>query len=163
MPLVRRAATTARSAFGGHVLTVLGHDCAAVFAAVDSESAFVVVNENYKSGLGSSIATAARACPESADGLVLMLADQLLVSPAHLRALVTKWSGARNEIVASSYAGTEGAPALFPKGTFEQLRSLDGDEGARALFGDARFRLSTVRFEPASTDIDTPADLATLT
>lgn len=160
VPLVRRLATTASEVFGSKVVTVLGHDRELVFEALDSESGFVVVNERYKSGLGSSIAAAARTCRRVADALVVLLADQPFVTAEHLQTLIDTWSGADDEIVASSYAGTQGPPALFPSGAFEALCSLRGDKGAHELFYDERFRLSTVRFEPAAIDIDTPADLA---
>jgi len=130
--------------------------------AMKSRSGFVVVNEDYRSGLGSSIATAARVCHGNADALLLLLADQPLVTAQHLRNLVESWSGSENEIVATTYAGTKGAPVLFPRGAFDALRSLTGDQGARVLLNDSRFSLKTVRFEPAAVDIDAPEDLASL-
>lgn len=162
MPLVRRAIVTAENVCEGRVLAVIGANAQAVFAAIDSEPCFVAVNDSYDKGLGGSIGTAARLCDKNADGLLLLLADQPLISPQHLRALINTWSGADNEIVASAYAGTVGPPVLFPKGAFQALCSLTGDQGARALFHDDRFRLRTVPFEAAAVDIDTPADLDAL-
>ena len=162
IPLVRRAIDTAVRVCDNRVLAVIGHDAGNVLAAIDSEPCFIAVNEDYGKGLGSSIATAARACRGHADALLLLLADQPLISAQHLQALINTWSGADNEIVASSYAGTEGPPVLFPSGAFDALGSLTGDQGAHALFHDSRFTLRTVPFEPAAIDIDTPADLAAL-
>lgn len=162
LPLVRRAINTALKACDNRVLAVIGHEAKTVLAAIDSEPCFVTVNRDYGEGLGTSIAAAARACGENADALLLLLADQPLVTAQHLRALIDTWSGAEDEIVASSYSGTEGPPVLFPRGAFGALESLAGDKGARALFHDSRFRLRTVPFEPAAVDIDTPADLAAL-
>jgi molybdenum cofactor cytidylyltransferase len=162
MPLVRRVIDAAVRVCDSRVLAVIGHDADTVLAAIDSEPCFIAVNEDYGKGLGSSIATAARACRGHADALLLLLADQPLITPEHLRTLIDTWSGADNEIVASSYSGAEGPPVLFPSGAFVALESLRGDRGARALFRDSRFALSTVPFEPAATDIDTPADLAAL-
>lgn len=162
VPLVRRTIDTAARVCDSRVLVVIGHDADTVLAAIDSEPCFIAVNEDYDEGLGSSIATAARACHGHADGLLLLLADQPLVTHRHLRTLIDSWSGADNEIVASSYSGTEGPPVLFSRGAFEALQSLSGDRGAHALFHDGRFALQTVPFEPAATDIDTPADLAAL-
>lgn len=162
IPLVRRAINTAVRVCDNRVLAVIGHDAATVLAAIDSEPCFVAVNEDYGEGLGSSIAAAARVCRGHADALLLLLADQPLITPRHLRTLINTWSGADNEIVASSYSATEGPPVLFPRGAFEALESLGGDRGARALFDDSRFALRSVPCEPAATDIDTPADLAAL-
>lgn len=162
IPLVRRAIDTAVRVCDNRVLAVIGHDADTVLAAIDSEPCFITVNEDHGKGLGTSIATATRACRGHADALLLLLADQPLITPQHLRALIDTWSGADNVIVASSYSGTEGPPVLFPSGAFEALESLTGDRGAHALFHDSRFTLKTVPFDPAATDIDTPEDLAAL-
>lgn len=158
-PLLQRAASAAAEVCQDRVVTVIGHDRDAALAAAASNSGFVVVNEDYEKGLGSSIAVAARACRSTADALLIVLADQPFVTAEHLRALVDHWSGAADEIVASSYADTQGPPVLFPSGAFAQLASLSGDQGARELLHDQRYRLKTVRFEPAAVDIDTPGDL----
>jgi len=159
VPLVRRAIDTAARACDGRVITVIGHDWSSVLGAMNTNSGFVVVNEDYRRGLGTSIAAAARACRPGADALLLLLADQALVTAEHLIALLDNWSGSDKEIVATAYNDTQGPPALFPRATFDDLCQLSGDTGARALFQDDRFRLKTVRFEPAAIDIDTPADL----
>lgn len=162
VPLVRRAIEAATEVCDDRVITVIGHDSAVVLKAMNSHSGFIVVNEDYARGLGSSIATATRVCYRCADALLLLLADQPLVTAEHLRQLLDSWSGLENEIVATAYSGTQGPPVLFPRGTFDTLRSLTGDRGARAILNDSRYSLKTVQFEPAATDIDTPADLAPL-
>lgn len=159
IPLVRRALQTATRVCGDRVITVIGHDAANVLRSMQANSGFLVVNEDFESGLGSSIAAAARACPPQSDALLLMLADQPLVTADHLEALLHRWSGADNEIVATAYADTEGPPVLLPRATIGDLSRLTGDTGARALFRDTRFSLKTVRFEDAAVDIDTPSDL----
>lgn len=163
VPLARKAVVTAAEACGNRLITVLGHDWPTVLGLLPSDSGFVVLNEDYEQGLGTSIAAAARACPEHADALLLLLADQPLVTAQHLQALIDSWSGAENEIVASSYAGTQGPPVLFARNALQELPKLTGDQGARELLHDCRFSVQTIQFEPAATDIDTPADLAAIT
>jgi CTP:molybdopterin cytidylyltransferase MocA len=162
VPLVRRAIDTAIGACGNRVLAVIGHEASTVFAAIGSAPCFVIVNDQHDEGLGSSIAAAARACHDNTDALLLLLADQPLITRQHLRALIETWSGADDEIVASSYSGTEGPPVLFPRGALHALESLTGDQGAHALLHDRRFTLRTVSCESAGVDVDTPADLAAL-
>lgn len=161
-PLLRRAVTPARQICRNNVLTVIGHDLEKVLAALGDDSGFVVLNENFEQGLGSSIACAARTCPDDADAILILLADQPFVTSDHLQALVDNWSGDSDQIVATAYAGTSGPPVLFPRGTFESLAGLTGDRGARSLLTDERFRLKRVSFDPAAIDVDTPADLAAL-
>ena len=163
VPLVRRAVETAAAACRDRVITVIGHDAATVFRALGTDTGFIIVNEAYEKGLGSSIAAAAHACGADVDALLLLLADQVLVTGEHLQTLIDAWSGADDEIVATKYDDTCGPPALLPSATFDELRAMGGDVGARRLFRDDRFRLKTIRFEAAAVDIDTPDDLAALT
>ncbi len=159
VPLVRRAVATARDAFGPRILTVIGHEAGAVIRAQGPDAGFAIVNEDFARGMGSSIARAARALSPFADAIVIMLADQPLVSSAHLHDLVATWSGDDHEIVATGFDGTLGPPALFPRGTFDALAASSGDTGARRLFQDDRFSLRTIDFQPAAVDIDSSSDL----
>ena len=161
-PLVRRATAAAQQVCGKNVLTVIGHDMARVLAALGDDSGFVVVNDDYEAGLGSSIVRAVNACQSDAAALLVLMADQALVTAGHLQCLLEEWSGGDDEIVATAYGGTAGPPVLFASGTFSDLMELQGDTGARALFDDERFVLKTLLFEPAATDVDTAADLDTL-
>jgi len=163
VPMVVRAVKTAAKVCGDRIVTVVGHDWLSVLSMVQSHAGFVAANEDYEDGLGTSIATAARACRGRADALLILLADQPLVTAQHLQALINAWSGAENEIVASSYAGTQGPPVLFARDALSELVGFSGDVGARALFTDTRFRTRAVRFEPAAIDIDKPSDLAAIT
>lgn len=161
--LVRRAFDLATSVCDDRVLTVVGHDATSILDSMSANTGFILVNDNYENGLGSSIAVAARACRPHADALLLLLADQALVTADHLRRLLDRWSGSDTEIVATAFADSQGPPVLMPRKTIGELCTLSGDTGARALFEDKRFQLQTVRFDPAAADIDTPADLDALT
>ena len=162
IPLVRKAIETAADVCGERVITVIGHDPETVVGAVAAAPGFIVVNENYQDGLGTSIAVAAHTCRNYADAILLLLADQPLVTAEHLQALIDNWSGADDEIVATAFADTVGPPVLFPRGSFSALAALTGDHGAREILRDSRFSIKTVRFDAAAVDIDTPADLASL-
>ena len=160
--LVRRAAALACAVCGERSILVTGHDSAAVCAAAGDAARFVVVNDRYADGIGGSIALAAKAVSHTADALLLLFADQPLVTARHLETLVARWSGAENEIVASAFAGTVGPPVLFPRGAFDALGRLRGDAGAKRILEDPAFDLRTVPFEDAAIDIDIPADLEQL-
>lgn len=162
IPLVRKAIETAADICGDRVVTVIGHGAETVLAAVAATPGFIVVNEHYEKGLGTSIAVAARTCRKYADAILLLLADQPLITAEHLQALIDNWSGVDDEIVATAFANTMGPPVLFPSGSFSALTALTGDQGAREILRDSRFSIKTVGFEAAAVDIDTPADLASL-
>jgi len=90
---------------------------------------------------------------------MVVLADQPLITTAHLDALRTSWSGATDEIVATAFDDVLGPPALFPSGCFDELAALQGDAGARQLLQDPRFTVQRIAFADAAIDIDAPEDL----
>lgn len=109
----------------------------------------VVVNEEWEEGIGSSI----RRGLEGIDGAVLlMLCDQPHVTAEHLRALIA----ANAPIAATGYRGISGVPAFFAPRFLDELRALRGDEGARRVI--ERHGATTIAFEAAAFDVDTPAD-----
>lgn len=158
-PLVRRAARLARQCCGDRTAIVIGDRAAEVAAAADGECRFMLVNERHAEGIGSSISLAARALGPVADAIVLLLADQPLISSAHVGALLDTWSGDDDEIVISGFDGAQGPPVLLPRGTFHELAKLGGDQGARRLLANKRFSITTVDCACAAADVDTPADL----
>lgn len=160
--LVRRAAAVATQTCGAQTLLVVGHDWQAVHSACQPLCGCFVINDQHAAGIGSSLALAVRSIRQVADAVVVLLADQPLVTAEHLAALIERWSGDAREIVATAYADTSGVPALFASGTFDKLSALCGDQGARKLLLDPEFVVQQVEFEAAAIDIDTVADLASL-
>lgn len=160
--LVRRAQETARAACGDLVITVLGHDFRTVLEAGSRDTGFILLNDDFDSGMASSIARAARVAAAHADALIVMLADQPLVDAGHLGSLIANWSGDPLEIVATAFAGRVGPPVLFARGAFPDLGRLTGDRGAHDLLRSGRYNVKRVAFEAAGIDIDTRADLRSL-
>lgn len=157
--LVRRATEMAAKVCGDNTALVLGHDWQAVAAACNPMRGFLIVNTDYADGLGTSLATAVQSVHHVAQAIIVLLADQALISAQHVQTLLDTWSGASNEIVATAYADTAGAPVLFPRDCFAELAALQGDAGGRHLLTDERFSTRTVVCEHAAVDIDTPEDL----
>jgi len=162
VPLVHRAVRTAAEVCGDRTALITGHAWEAVSEACVPLPGFLVVNENHAEGLGTSIAAAVRSVRHATQAIVVLLADQPMITAQHIQALCDAWSGADDEIVATEYAGKVGAPVLFPRGCFEELVMLKGDTGGRHLLSDDRFNVTKIVFEPAAIDVDTPADLENL-
>ena len=160
--LVRRATEIAHEVCALRNVLVLGHDWNAVYDACRPLSGFLIINDRHEAGMGSSISIAVRSIRHVASAIIIVLADQPLITSAHIAALIEEWSGNDKEIVATAYAGTAGAPTLLPSACFDALIALEGDRGARALFGDERFSVKTVPFPDAEVDVDTVEDLASL-
>lgn len=159
VPLVRHAVNVAAEACGDNTVLVLGHDWNAIADACAPLTGFMVINDDYADGQGSSIATAVRSLRHVARAIIVLLADQPMITAEHVQALRDTWNGADDELVATVYADTVGVPVLFPRGCFEELCALQDDTGGRHLLTDKRFGVQRINFEPAAVDIDTPEDL----
>lgn len=162
MPLVARAVRTAESVCGARSVLVTGSEWRAVFEACAPLGGYMVCNADWRSGLGGSIAAGVRAVGEGADAVLLLLADQPLVSAAHLQDVIARWDGSPRRIVATGFCGVCGPPALFPAADFAALAALTGDRGAREVLTAAGRQVETLPFEPAGIDIDRPEDFAKL-
>ena len=161
-PLLHHALSAAQGTCPGNICLVVGHNPEEIENAATGLADRVIINEAYATGIGSSIACGVRACREHADAILIMLADQPLVSCAHLDQLVDRWTGSPDEIIASRFSGTSGPPVLFASALFDQLEDLHGDVGAREILRKSSSILRTVEFGAAAVDIDTPADLEAL-
>ncbi len=160
--LARRATQIATKSCDSRSVLIVGHDWHAVYRACDPLPGFLVVNDQHETGIGSSISLAVRSIRHVARAIVILLADQPLITTAHVTELIGSWSGGDKDIVATAYADSMGAPALFPIDCFGDLAALAADNGAQALLSDSRFRVQTIRFEDAAVDIDTTEDLIRL-
>jgi CTP:molybdopterin cytidylyltransferase MocA len=164
--LLARALRLAREAGAAPILAVLGANFAAICASVDFECAIPVLNDQWESGLASSIHAGlneAETRSSEPAGALVMTCDQPRLTAQHLAMLLAAFRQHNGKsIVASLYAGAHGIPAVFPREVFAALRSLQGDKGARGLFTQAPCAVVSVPFEGGGVDIDRPSDLARL-
>jgi len=151
--LLERAVRVAREAGCAPVVVVLGASADLIRRACGLEDAAVVVNEDWASGVGTSIAVGIGVLGV-VDGCVVMTCDMPAVTVEHVLGLVEE--GSRGEVVGSSYAGRRGVPAYFPVALFKELRELRGDIGARGLLKGG----GVVGLEGGELDVDTVEDLA---
>ncbi len=161
-PLVQRAVNAALGAGSQEVVIVLGSDAEAIAAALDQDPQIqTVVNHDWNTGLASSLKVGLSAIGEATDGILVMLADQLLVDASALSKLLEQFQ-AGHRIVASGYADTVGVPAVFGSEYMEELRILSGDHGAGQWIRAKLRDVTIVSLEAAAADVDTPGDAARL-
>jgi molybdenum cofactor cytidylyltransferase len=158
-PLVTRSMQLAEAVCGQNSVLVAGNDWQRVSDICAPLAGFFVVNPRFAAGLASSIECGIRSVAEVADAVLLLLADQPLISRSHLQLLIDTWQASRESIVASAYAGISGPPVIFPRRDFADLTRLSGDSGARSIIEANEDRLKLVGFEPAALDIDRQSDL----
>ena len=159
--LVRRAARSAIGAGCARVSVVTGEARERIENELRGTSAVIVENPEWQRGLGTSIRCGLRqlvsAHPEL-DAVVLLACDQPFVDANVIQSLIAQREKSRKPIVACSYAGTLGVPALFDRAFFEALLALADDSGAKALIEAHPANVAQIGFEKGAIDIDTPGD-----
>ncbi|MEK1890281.1 MAG: molybdopterin-binding/glycosyltransferase family 2 protein [Phyllobacterium sp.] len=156
--LIRRSTLTAIRAGGHQVIVVLGHMAQECSAALEGLNVVIAINRDYASGLASSLQTAIKHVPASADGVMMLLADMPALSSAHIDTMITRFreAGAQS-IVRATFNGKRGNPVLLPRQLFDEVFTLAGDVGARHLIERGDFPLIDVELgEAAAIDVDTP-------
>lgn len=161
-PLLNAAVGRAAEIVGQAVLVVLGAHAAELTPLLKHSPATIVINRDWREGLGSSIRAAVARLPTSCTGVLLLLADQAAVTAADLRRLVDAWNRYPQGITAAAYATTLGVPAIFPRWLFAELGELKGDVGAKLLLRRHEDRVTRVPMASAAFDLDTPEDLLAL-
>lgn len=164
--LVARSVRLAHEAGAEAVWVVLGYRAGPIHRALQGSGATrtrtsTVRNPRWRDGMGRSLACGVRALDRRARAVLVCLADQPLLGPEDLAALVRAWRNSPRSIVAARYAARLGVPAIFPHSQFAVLKFLSGDRGAQALLASSNDVLG-VPMPRAAVDVDEPRDLSSL-
>jgi molybdenum cofactor cytidylyltransferase len=161
-PLMLTAVSRAVELAGHSVTVVLGANAADLTPLLRHSPASVAINRDWAEGIASSIREGLTHAPATADGLLIMLADQAAVTTEDLRRLAGLWRRNPTAIATAQYAGAVGVPAIFPRWCLRELNELRGDRGAQVLLQRHVDRLVRLPMPSAELDIDRPEDLLAL-
>jgi molybdenum cofactor cytidylyltransferase len=155
--LLRRAVESGLESRCSTITVVLGANSTEITPVSRTTTLY---NKEWKEGMASSIRTAILEINNdlSFDQVVIMLCDQPFVDATLLNSLISKQTETGKAIVACTYNGTTGVPALFHRTLFPELLLLQGLEGAKKILKDHADDIAIIPFEQGSIDIDTPAD-----
>jgi molybdenum cofactor cytidylyltransferase len=162
-PLMHAAVTRAAEVTGHALIVVLGASAAELAPLLKHSPGTIVINQEWREGLASSIRAGVARLPGTCAGALVMLADQPAVTVEDLKRLAGTWRRQPAHIAAALYDGTTGLPAIFPRSTFQELAQLRGDVGTRAILRRNSDRVARVPMPGAAVDIDTPEDLLAIT
>lgn len=165
-PLVRWSAEWLCGSPVHEIVVVVPEEYDAIRHALAGLDVRFVVNPNADRGMATSIACGVNALTSRTTAALVALADEPTVGRAALLRVVERYEAGRAQglaIVAPTYRGVSGHPVLFDRSTFDELRALSGDRGARAVVDRDPGRVAVVELNEAQPiDVDTPADLARL-
>lgn len=159
--LVRRSALTVLASRAASVSVVVGHRAEAMRAALAGLPIAIVENDCFAEGLSTSLIAGFRAVPSDAEGVLVMLADQPLLTADHLdRMIATFRPEGRGSLVVATHDGRRFNPVVIASRYREEIEELTGDIGARQLFSQHSYAVAELELgTPASFDVD---DLASL-
>jgi molybdenum cofactor cytidylyltransferase len=97
------------------------------------------------------------------DAAVLLLCDQPHVNADVISGLVAAHRATGSPVVASTYGGSFGVPALFGRTLFDELARLEGVAGAKQVIKKYASEAHFLPFPCGEVDVDTPDDFSRLT
>jgi CTP:molybdopterin cytidylyltransferase MocA len=133
--LLEHALDAVRSACVDEVILVLGFAAEEIRRTIATDGVTVVMNENYREGMGTSLRLGISSISPDASGAFIVLADQPLVSPATLDRMIAFHREHNPQIVIPTHRGFRGNPVLLDRTVFPELADIKGDVGCRVIFG----------------------------
>ncbi|HEX7183650.1 MAG TPA: nucleotidyltransferase family protein [Thermoanaerobaculia bacterium] len=161
--LLRRAALAALGAGCCPVIVVTGAHAELSRRELDGLDVREVLNPHWETGMASSIRAGLEALiGADADAAVFMLCDQPHVTAGVISRLAAAHRVTRRPVIASTYGGSFGVPALFSRSLFAELARLEGAAGAKQVIERYASEAHFLPFRGGEVDVDTPDDFSRL-
>lgn len=155
-------------AVSNNVYCVLGYQAQRVQTCIDHLPITTIINNDWTSGMASSIAAGICGLAPNIQAVMIILVDQWRLTPADIKLQESCWQK-QPEMIAVAKQGdlkeklAIGPPVIFPRNYFAELSHLTGEQGAKSLLMKHKSHLLMVTLEHAFTDVDTPEQLLTMT
>ncbi len=152
----------ASATHNSEVYCVLGAFKEEIKKSIDLSKVNIIENTHFNHGLSTSIVAGIQVLQQlTYDAVLILLADQPLITTDDINCLRSAAIKNPHVIIASEYGKKTGVPALFPKNYFSELLQLKGDAGARALLNNPNTPLIKIPSNHLK-DIDTPEEYRSL-
>lgn len=163
--LLENAIQQACEALFSPIVVVVGAESGRVRDVLSATAVSIAENPDWEKGMGSSIVCGLRTLmnlrPE-VSAVAITLGDQPMVTAEHLRSVSQQLITSGADVVAASFEGTLGSPAIFRAATFSALLRLNPESGAKRLFTHPGWRIEPFLLPEAAADVDTPEDFERL-
>jgi CTP:molybdopterin cytidylyltransferase MocA len=154
-PMLQRSIDLARGLFPRHVYVVTGAWHGELMEARDKgilHGASFVYADAWAEGLSASLKAGIEYLDRDYDAVLVLLADQIALTRSNLQQLLAAFDG--HNIACGCYDGSRGVPAIFSRGSFDRLKQLSGDRGAKPVLYDSVVPVCACPMPAASLDID---------
>lgn len=148
------------------VVVILGNASDLVIKVLEKYNTEIVINENWETGLGSSVVSGIKHVIEKfpdSNGVMTALLDLPLISVQHYHNLLKNFQPGTGQIIISTSAdGWKGVPAVFDKCYYDELKTLKGDEGAKNIIRKYMDKTISIDCGILLKDLDTQEDFQRL-
>jgi molybdenum cofactor cytidylyltransferase len=158
--ILEKVVDTYRKTKISELIVVVGANQESLKDILISKSVIIVENPYSQEGMSTSIRKGVEAASNQAEGYLIGLGDQPLITPDIINSLITVFSNEQPGIAICSHKKKKGHPVIFA-GKFRQaLCNLKGDTGGRTIIRQhgAEVRYVDTGSEAIFMDIDTPDD-----
>ena len=165
VPMARRAVDAALASQAVATIAVIGNEAARVRQAFAGCDIAIVENPDFAAGLSSSLRAGLASLPDDIDGVLVLLGDMPRITAAHLDRLIAAFAPDEGRsICIPTHRAKRGNPILWDARFLPDMRTLDGDQGARGLIGRHADQVCEVEMpdDAVLLDVDTPGALAAL-
>ncbi len=163
--LLGRAAVNALEAGCRPVIVVTGAHAELSRRELEGLDVREVLNPLWETGMASSIRAGVEgllSADADVDAAVLLLCDQPHVTAEVISEIVGAHRATGSRVVASTYGGSFGVPALFSRALFDELARLEGAAGAKQVIKRHASEAHFLPFPGGEVDVDTPDDFSRL-
>jgi len=158
MPMLQHVINAARRSCLSNVTVVLPRD-SELERAVDLTDCNIVTSMHRDLGQAESLQTGLRSIMDHADGCMVLLGDQPLITPDTIDRLAWAFSQQPECWVAPVQEDMRGNPITIPSAWFPKVFELEGDTGARPLLAERGLALRLVRINEVGPFIDVDTEL----
>ena len=157
-PLVRICVENVQNSKVDSTTVITGHMAEEISKILADCEVTILENQNFASGLSSSLSLGVESLPPDVDAVLVMLADMPFVQSNHINKIFDSYDPSNGiHIVVPTANGKRGNPVLWSRRYFNELCQIKGDIGARSLIeANSESVLEIEIGEPVRFDIDTP-------
>lgn len=137
--ILQRTLENVRGAAVDEVVLVLGFAADQIRCQIPAQLVDrlkIILNEDFATGMASSLRAGLSAVGARADAALIVLADQPFVRSTTIDVIIHRYRSSNAKIVIPCYKGKRGNPVLLDRAIFAEAMSLTGDTGCRAIFAN---------------------------
>ena len=132
IPLIKHSVRNILASFIGELIIVLGHQKEIIEKLIDkNEKIKFVFNQDFESGMATSIKTGLNHLSEETEAFFICLGDMPMVNKDIFNRLIK--SKNNREIIVPTYKNEQGNPILFSKSMKKKIMTIEGDVGAKKI------------------------------